>query len=76
MSKELFIRETVAQFRRCAVPTVIAVAAGAVIAKLGIPVVAIGAAAAGAYAYFRGYRVHVSHISMKETKHERVRPTR
>ena len=70
MFNESLLRETVAQFRKCAVPTAIAVAAGAVIAKLGIPVIAIGAAAAGAYAYFRGYRIQ---ITQKETTNERIR---
>jgi hypothetical protein len=53
-------KEAGSQFRKCAVPTVIAVTAGAVIAKLGIPVVSLGLAAACAYAYVRGYRVQIN----------------
>lgn len=55
-----FLGEAQAQLQRCAIPTVVAVAASVVIAKLGVPVIALGAVVAGGYAYYIGYRVRVT----------------
>ena len=55
-----FIQTARRQFQRCCIPTAVAIAASVTISSLGAPVIPLALAAAGGYAYWRGYRITIN----------------